>query len=218
MKWRKVPMHDQLFAAMQEHIIALNEQALCKTLDEALSLGVLPADIISRGLSTGLEMVGERFERGEFFLPELMLSGNIMKNAIHKIRPFLISTERKSSGKVLLGTIEGDVHYIGKNIFSAVLEGDGYEVHDLGVDVPPANFLDKARELNPDVIGMSALISIAVSKMAETIALLKDNGIRARVIVGGAALTEKNAKTIGADEFASDAWQGVRIVRRLIER
>jgi methanogenic corrinoid protein MtbC1 len=196
-------MNDQLFVSMQEQVLALNEPALLKTIDEALSQGVIPAEIISKGLSAGLEIVGEKFENGEFFLPELMLSGNIMKNAIDKIRPYMVSTEQKSSGKVLLGTIEGDVHYIGKNIFSAVLEGDGYEVHDLGVDVPPAVFLDKAKELRPNVIGISALISI---------------GIQSSIIVGGAALGEQNSKHIGADKYACDAWQGLRIVRQLTDR
>ncbi|MCP4683623.1 MAG: cobalamin-binding protein, partial [Desulfobacterales bacterium] len=180
--------------------------------------GVAPADIFSDGLSAGLEVVGNKFEEGEFFLPELMLSGNIMKNALDKIRPHMVTTEGRSSEKVLLGTVEGDVHYIGKNIMGAVLEGDGYEVHDIGVDVPPQTFLEKAKELNPDVVGMSALISVAVSKMAETIALLKDNGIQAKVIVGGAALTEENSKTIGADGFGSDAWQGLRVIRELTDR
>ncbi len=211
-------MNHQLFASMQEQVATLDEQNLFKTIDEALRLGAIPADIISKGLSTGLESVGEKFERGEFFLPELMLSGHLMKKAIERIRPYMVSGQRESSGKILLGTIEGDVHYIGKNIFSAVLEGDGYVVHDLGVDVPPSLFLEKAKELAPDVIGMSALISVAVSKMAETIALLRDNGIQTSVIVGGAALTEKNANTIGADEFACDAWQGLRIVRKLTHR
>ena len=114
--------------------------------------------------------------------------------------------------------MEGDIHCIGKNIVTAVLEGDGYEVYDLGEDVPPVAFLNKARELNPDIIAMSALISVSVSKMAETIAVLKENSIRAPIVVGGAALTEENAKTIGADGFGFDAWQGLRIIRKLTGR
>ncbi|MCX5852763.1 MAG: cobalamin-dependent protein [Deltaproteobacteria bacterium] len=211
-------MSDQLFTSMQEQFVALDEQALLKTIDEALSRGVIPADIISKGLSTGLEIVGEKFEKGEFFLPELILSGDLMKKAIEKIRPHMVSGDRISSGKVLLGTVEGDIHDLGKNIFSTVLKGDGYEVYDLGVDVPPSVFLDKAREIKPDVIGMSALISLAVSKMAETIFLLRDHGVQSKVVVGGAALTKENAKTIGADEYGFDAWQGLRIVRRQTNR
>ena len=211
-------MGDQLFTSIQEQVLALDEQAVLETIEEALSRGVNPADIIAKGLSAGLEIVGEKFEKGDFFLPELMLSGNIMKNAIDKLRPHMVAGDRISSGKVLLGTVEGDIHYIGKNIFSAVVEGDGYEVYDLGVDVPPSVFLDKAREIEPDVIGMSALISMAVSKMAETIFLLRDHGVQSKVVVGGAALTKENAQTIGADEYAFDAWQGLRIVRKQTNR
>ncbi len=105
-----------------------------------------------------------------------------------------------------------------KIFFSAVLEGDGYEVHDLGVDVPPAVFVEKAKEIRPDVIGMSALISIAVSKIAEAVNRLRDSRIDAMVLVGGAALTEVNAKTVGADAYAFDAWQGLRIVREHTKR
>ncbi|MBN1848184.1 MAG: cobalamin-dependent protein [Deltaproteobacteria bacterium] len=209
-------MNDTYFSTMKEHVLAFNEAALLEIIEKALNQGVAPADIISDGLSPGLEMIGQKFEVGEYFLPELMLSGNIMKNALDKIRPHMLITESKMSGTVLLGTAEGDIHYIGKNIFGAVLEGDGYKVHDLGVDVSPQTFLGKAKEVNPDIIGISALISVAVSKIAETIALLKENNIQTKVIVGGAALTRENTKTIGADGYGADAWQGLRITRELI--
>jgi len=211
-------MNDPFFSSIKEHVLAFNEEALLEAIEKALSQGVAPADIISDGLSPGLEIIGQKFENGEYFLPELMLSGNIMKNALDKIRPYMVSTEGSVSGNVLLGTAEGDIHYIGKNIFGAVLEGDGYNVHDIGVDVAPQVFIEKARELNPDIIGISALISVAVSKIAETIALLKENNIRTKVIVGGAALTKENSKTIGADGYGSDAWQGLRVIRELTDR
>jgi len=211
-------MNDTFFNSMKEHVLAFNEGALLEIIEKALDQGVAPADIISDGLSPGLEIIGEKFENGEYFLPELMLSGTIMKNALDKLRPHMVTAEGKTSGSVLLGTAEGDIHYIGKNIFGAVLEGDGYEVHDLGVDVPPQKFLDKAKELNPDVIGISALISVAVSKIAETIALLKENNIQTKVIAGGAALTKDNSKTIGADGYGADAWQGLRITREFTKR
>jgi methanogenic corrinoid protein MtbC1 len=211
-------MSGQLFELMKDQVLAFDEEKLLKTIDEAIGADISPADIISKGLSPGLEIVGEKFETGEFFLPELMLSGNIMKNVLDKIRPLMSSTEGLATKKVLIGTVEGDIHHIGKNIVTAVLEGDGYEVYDLGEDVPPAAFLDKAGEMDPDIIAMSALISVSVSKMAETIAALKDSSIRASVVVGGAALTEKNAQTIGADGYGFDAWQGLRIIRKLTDR
>ena len=212
-----IDMNDTFFNTMKEHFLSFNEGALLETIEKALDQGIVPADIISDGLSPGLEIIGQKFENGEYFLPELMLSGNIMKIALDKIRPYMVSTENKVTGNILLGTAEGDIHYIGKNIFGAVLEGDGYEVHDLGVDMPPQKFLDKARELSPDIIGISALISVAVSKIAETIALLKENNIQTKVIVGGAALTKDNSKTNGADGYGADAWQGLRITRELTQ-
>lgn len=211
-------MRDERLKSIAGHVLGLNESGLLETVGKALAEGIAPAEIISLGLSKGLETVGDNFEKGLFFLPELMLSGDIMKKAIDMLRPHMASDERRSSGKVLLGTIEGDIHYIGKNIFSAVLEGDGYEVHDLGVDVPPAVFVEKAKEIRPDVIGMSALVSIAVSKIAEAVNRLRDSGIDTMVLVGGAALTEVNAKTVGADAYAFDAWQGLRIVREHTKR
>lgn len=203
---------------MQELILTFNEADLLIAIDAALDSGTTPADIISKGMSPGLEAVGEKFEVGEFFLPELMLSGNIMKNVLKKIRPHMVSGDDKPSQRILIGTVEGDVHYIGKNVLTAVLEGDGYEVVDLGEDVPPQTFLEKAKELDPDVVAMSALISMSVSKMAETIAAVKDNRLRAAAVVGGAALTEDNARTIGADGYGFDAWQGLRVIRKLTGR
>ena len=206
-------MSEQILSSIKEQMLALNEADLLGSIDQALEQGLKPADIISEGLSSGLEIIGEYFEKGQFFLPELMLSGDIMKKALAVLRPHMASGETSTAGKVLLGTIEGDIHYIGKNIFAAVLEGDGYEIHDLGEDVPPAVFLEKAREIKPDIIGMSALISVAVSKISEAVNLLRDNGINTKVLVGGAALTEQNAKTVGADAYAFDAWQGLKFVR-----
>jgi 5-methyltetrahydrofolate--homocysteine methyltransferase len=211
-------MNENLCDTMKEYVLSFNETALLETIETALNQGAAPADIISEGLSPGLEIIGRKFEAGDYFLPELMLSGNIMKNALDKIRPHMLTTESKAAGIVLLGTAEGDIHFIGKNIFGAVLEGDGYEVHDLGVDVSPQTFLDKAKELNPDVIAISALISVAVSKIAETIAILKEQNIQTRVIVGGAALTGENSTSIGADGYGADAWQGLRITRELTDR
>jgi len=211
-------MEDQIFESMKEKLLVFDECQLLNEIDVALEKGISPADIISKGLSSGLEIVGNKFENGDFFLPELMLSGSIMKNAINKIRPCMVSSNGNSSGKVLLGTVEGDIHYIGKNILSAVLEGDGYEVYDIGEDVAPSVFIDKSLEIKPDIIAMSALISTAVSKMAETISLLKENNIYSKVIVGGAAVTQKNSEKIGADAYGFDAWQGVRIVRNFTKR
>ena len=208
-------MSDTRFTEIMDQVLAFNEAALLEAVEAALQQGVNPADIISKGLSPALETIGAKFEEGEYFLPELMLSGNIMKLALEKIRPFMVSEDGTSSGRVIMGTIEGDIHHIGKNVFISVLEGDGYEVHDLGEDVAPAVFLQKAQELKPDIIGISSLISTGVTKMAEAISLLKDSRIESKVIIGGAAVTEENAQLVGADGYGFDAWQGLRMVRKM---
>lgn len=211
-------MADQaLFDRLRDLVVELKADETRAAAEEALERGVSPQDIISLGLSKGMEIVGERFERREYFLPELMFSARVMKSVLELLRPLLAQGADESATKIVLGTVQGDMHYIGKNIVGAVLEGDGYTVFDLGEDVPPEEFVKKAVEVDADVVGISALISVAVSKMAETIAVLKENNVSARIIVGGAAVTGGSAENLGADAYGADAWAALRQVRRLIK-
>lgn len=211
-------MADQaLFDRLRDLVVELKADETRAAAEEALERGVSPQDIISLGLSKGMEIVGERFERREYFLPELMFSARVMKSVLDLLRPLLAQGADESANKIVLGTVQGDMHYIGKNIVGAVLEGDGYTVFDLGEDVPPEEFVKKAVEVDADVVGISALISAAVSKMAETIAVLKENNVSARIIVGGAAVTSGSAENLGADAYGADAWAALRQVRRLIK-
>ena len=215
---RGTALETELLCRLQEQILRLDREAVEQTTREAVDAGAAPQEIISQGLAPAMEAVGRRYEEGEFFVPELLLSARAMHAALDILRPQLAAAGGHSPGTVVLGTVQGDVHEIGKNIVAAVLKGDGFEVHDLGEDVSPQAFLAKARETDADVIGMSALISLAVSKMAETVALLRDSGFAGRVIVGGAAVTRETAETIGADAHAADAWEGLRRVRDLAKR
>jgi 5-methyltetrahydrofolate--homocysteine methyltransferase len=211
-------MADQaLFDRLRDLVVELKADETRAAAEEALERGASPQDIISLGLSKGMEIVGERFERREYFLPELMFSARVMKSVLELLRPLLAQGADESATNIVLGTVQGDVHYIGKNIVGAVLEGDGYTVFDLGEDVPPEEFVKKAVEVDADVVGVSALISAAVSKMAETIAVLKENNVSARIIVGGAAVTSVSAENLGADAYGADAWAALRQVRRLIK-
>lgn len=211
-------MADQaLFDRLRDLVVELKADETRAAAEEALERGVSPQDIISLGLSKGMEIVGERFERREYFLPELMFSARVMKSVLDLLRPLLAQGADESATKIVLGTVQGDMHYIGKNIVGAVLEGDGYTVFDLGEDVPPEEFVKKAVEVDADVVGISALISVAVSKMAETIAVFKENNVSARIIVGGAAVTSGSAENLGADAYGADAWAALRQVRRLIK-
>jgi 5-methyltetrahydrofolate--homocysteine methyltransferase len=206
-----------LFDRLRDLVVELKADETRAAAEEALERGASPQDIISLGLSKGMEIVGERFERREYFLPELMFSARVMKSVLELLRPLLAQGADESATNIVLGTVQGDVHYIGKNIVGAVLEGDGYTVFDLGEDVPPEEFVKKAVEVDADVVGVSALISAAVSKMAETIAVLKENNVSARIIVGGAAVTSGSAENLGADAYGADAWAALRQVRRLIK-
>ncbi|MBW2241272.1 MAG: corrinoid protein [Deltaproteobacteria bacterium] len=210
---------DQTTAALidrlREQIVAIDHTGVQETTQAALDAGVSAQRIIAEGLGPGMEAVGKKFEEGDYFVPELLLSARAMGQALDLLRPHLEHSEGASPGVVVLGTVQGDVHEIGKNIVSIVLSADGFEVHDLGEDVPPQDFVNKARELGADVVGMSALISIAVSQMAETVSLLKESDFAGRVIVGGAAVTRESADGIGADAFAADAWGALRQVRAL---
>jgi methanogenic corrinoid protein MtbC1 len=207
----------ELLERLREQIVALDQTGVEQTTLEALAAGASAQEIISGGLGPGMEAVGKRFEEGDFFVPELLLSARAMQSALDLLRPHLQRAADTSPGTIVLGTVQGDVHEIGKNIVSVVLAADGFEVHDLGEDVPPQEFLDKAKELGADVVGMSALISLAVSKMAETVAMLRESDFKGRVIVGGAALTRESAEEIGADAFAADAWEALGNVRTLIQ-
>jgi 5-methyltetrahydrofolate--homocysteine methyltransferase len=201
---------------LKDLVLNLDGSGVEKATREALEAGNSPQDIISEGLSRGMEEVGERFERRDFFLPELMLSAKIMKTALDILRPHITEKNQKSAGRIVLGTIQGDVHYIGKNILAAVLEGEGFTVFDLGEDIPPEDFINKAEEVQAQVIGISALISSAVSKMAEAIIMLREHGLAAKIIVGGAAITKTSVETIGADAYGQDAWVGLKEIRKLI--
>jgi 5-methyltetrahydrofolate--homocysteine methyltransferase len=207
----------ELLDRLQQLVLKLDQAGVEETTREALAAGLSPRDIISKGLAAGMELVGQGYEEGALFVPELMLSARATLAALEILRPRLSGEGLGPPGKVVLGTVQGDLHHIGKNIVGIVLEGDGFEVHDLGEDVPPQEFVNKVQEVGADVVGISALISLAVSKMAETVAILKRSGIPAKVIVGGAAVTRETAETIGADAHGRDAWEALRRVRRLVQ-
>jgi 5-methyltetrahydrofolate--homocysteine methyltransferase len=207
-----------LFEKLRDRVLNLDQSGVKELTLEALEAGIDPQQIISQGLAPGMQAIGDGYEQGKYFVPELLLSAKAMHGAIDILRPHLLAGNSPSAGVVVIGTVQGDVHQIGKNIVAVVLEGNGYEVHDLGEDVPPEQFVSKALELKADVVGMSALISTAVSKMVETVALLKQSHFNGSIIVGGAALTQETADFMGADIFASDAWQALTNVKSMIMR
>jgi len=209
---------DVLFSKIRDRVLNLDQEAVKQLTLEALEMNIDPQEIISQGLAPGMQDIGDGYEQGKYFVPELLLSAKAMHGAIDILRPYLLKSADSNRGVVVIGTVQGDVHQIGKNIVTVVLEGNGFEVHDLGEDVPPEKFVNTAREVNADIIGMSALISTAVSKMVETVALLKESGFSGQIIVGGAAVTAETAEFMHADVYATDAWQALTSVKSMIHR
>ena len=184
----------------------------------AIAAGVSPQDIMQKGFVVGIRKVGDQFDEGEVYLPELMLAAAAMEAAMVICNDALPAGESETRGVVVMGTVEGDIHDIGKAIVCAYMRANGFEVHDLGRDVPVDAFVDKAEEVKADVIGASALLTATMRKQAEIIAELEDRGMRKKVkfVVGGAPCTQEYADSIGADAYAADANDGVKKIEKLL--
>jgi 5-methyltetrahydrofolate--homocysteine methyltransferase len=186
----------------------------------AIGEGVPGKDIIEKGLIPGIRIVGELFSRGEYYLPELLVSGKSMQAALDVVEPLLAGAgEAFRVGNFLIGTVQGDIHDIGKNVVVMMLKGNGWNVTDLGVDVSPEAFCDAVRQGGYDVVGISTLLTVTMPAADQTIQALKEAGLRdsVRVMIGGAPVTREFAEKIGADECARDAWEAVEKARQLVE-
>ena len=186
--------------------------------NKALSEGAEARHILVNGLIGGMSVVGKRFRAGEMFLPEVLMSANAMHRGLDIVKPLLAKSGQKVTEKIIIGTVEGDIHDIGKKIVVFLLEGNGYEVTDLGVDVKAEVFAQAIEEREPVLLGMSALLTTTMQNMGKTIDLLKEKGLREkiRIIVGGAPVDEQFARSIGADGYAPDAGSAVELVGKLI--
>ena len=180
--------------------------------------GVDPLEIINQGLMAGMNVVGVRFKAGDMYVPEVMMSARAMSTGIELVKPLIADKDMPTAGKVLIGTIKGDLHDIGKKLVVMMLESAGFEIIDLGVDIDPATFVKAVKEHNPQVIGMSALLTTTMLSMKDTIEALKKEGLRdsVKIIIGGAPITQGFAEQIGADGYASDAASATELCRRLI--
>ncbi len=186
----------------------------------AIDANIPPEEILSRGLVPGIQVVGEQFGNGEIFLPELLMSGEAMKAATNLLRPLLAGQEggQRYVGRVAIGTVQGDIHDIGKNIVIMMLEGNGWDVTDLGVDVAPEEFCTAVKENDFQILGLSALLTTTMPNQVRTIEALKAAGLRSKVkvAIGGAITTQAYADQIGADCYASDASEAVKKFRLLV--
>ena len=202
-------MDDEILRNLSLKMEGLNIEGTLEGVKRALNEGIPPLEILKKGLSPGMDGIGQRFERKEYFLSELALAGHIMKKAMDLLDPHFASSHERRLGRFLIGTVKGDLHDIGKNIVCTMLTGAGFEVYDLGIDVPDEKFLKKALEIQPDFVGMSSLLTTTMLNMKSVIKLFQEKGIREKVyiFVGGAAVTRAFADEIGADGYAKDALE-----------
>ncbi len=185
---------------------------------DALAAGMDPQDILNKYMIPAMDEVGRLFEINEYFVPELLISARAMKSALAILKPRLTATGAKPIGKVAIGTVKGDLHDIGKNLVAAMLEGGGFEIIDLGVDVTPEKFVNAVREKGANIIALSALLTTTMPSMKTTVEGLKEAGVRrqVKVIIGGAPVTQKYADEIGADGYSDNASSAVALARRLV--
>jgi len=204
--------------ALYKAVIEGNKKLAEETVKQALEEGANPEDLLQKYMIPAMDEVGRLFEANEYFVPELLISARAMKAALELIRPKLVETGAKPVGKVVIGTVRGDLHDIGKNLVAAMLEGGGFEVIDLGVDVSPEKFVETAKERDAQIIAMSALLTTTMPGMKTTVETLEKAGLKGKIktMIGGAPVTQRYADDIGADGFSDNASGAVRVARQLV--
>jgi 5-methyltetrahydrofolate--homocysteine methyltransferase len=200
-----------------QNVVDGNASAVTAGVQAELDANKAPEEILNQSLIAAMDYVGQQFEEGEFFVPELLIAARAMQAGMDLLKPYLVESGVESAGKVAIGTVKGDLHDIGKNLVAMMLEGAGFEVDDLGTDVPPSNFLEAAQG-GAQVIGLSALLTTTMGNMSDVIEAIEDGNLRdkVKIIIGGAPVTDEFAKQIGADGYASDASSAVRKTRELV--
>ena len=213
-------MSQELIAAMRQSVVDGDPDRAAELAVQALAEGMDPLVAIEEGYVPGLRDVGEQFSCGEMYLPEMMLAARAMQKAVTVLEPEMAKTaqQRQVTGRVVIGTVKGDIHEIGKSLVAMMLSADGFEVHDLGVDVAPERFVAKAQEVGADIVAVSALLTTTMTGQRTVIDALADAGLRpgVKVLVGGAPVTRAWADQIGADGYGEDAVGAVRVARGLV--
>ena len=204
---------------MSDALVAMNEQKVKELVREALDQGVLAKEILDKGLVPGMDIVGEKMENGDMFIPEVLMSAKAMSAAVEILKPLLGDEGLTAAGKVVIGTVKGDLHDIGKNLVVLMLESAGFEVYNLGVDIAPEEFARAVQEKGADLLGLSALLTTTMPMMKKTIDAVVESGLRdsVKVIVGGAPVNQKFADEIGADGYASDAGSANKLAKALLQ-
>jgi corrinoid protein of di/trimethylamine methyltransferase len=213
-------MHEELFQAMTQSVIDGEPEEAERLAQQVIKQNIAPLDAINNGFVVGVDIVGDGFARGEMFLPDLVLAGEAMKVAVSILEPEMAKrgTEREMLGKVVLGTVEGDIHDIGKTLVGTMLSISGFQVFDLGVDVSIETFIEKVNEVNADIIGLSALLTTTMVNQRNMIVALEEAGLRSqiKVMIGGAPVTRSWAEVIGADGYSEDAIGSTAVAKQLV--
>lgn len=204
-------LYDAIVNGNAKDAVAITKEALAENAD--------PLELVTKYMIPAMDEVGQRFECEDYFVPELLLAARAMKGAMELIRPLLVERGTEPTGRVVIGTVKGDLHDIGKNLVASMLEGGGFEVVDLGADVAPEKFVEAVKQKGVNVVCLSALLTVTMPSMKTTIAALNDAGLRGqvKVLVGGAPVTQQYADEIGADGYAENAGSAVKLARTIIK-
>ena len=200
-----------------EAVVSLNRENVAKAVQACIDDGVGVDDILNDGLIGAMDLIGIKFSAGEVFVPEMLMAAKAMQCGLDVLKPHLAGDAMTAKGTVILGTVKGDLHDIGKNLVCMMIEGAGFKVVDLGVDVDATTFVDKAREHKADVVALSALLTTTMPSMAATVDAIKEAGLKTKTIVGGAPVTDAYAKQIGAHGFSDNAPGAVDLIRQLVQ-
>jgi len=205
-------LHDAILTGDSKTAVAVTKEALAENAD--------PMELVTKYMVPAMDEVGRRFECEEYFVPELLLAARAMKGSLELIRPLLAERGAEPAGRVVIGTVKGDLHDIGKNLVASMLEGGGFEVIDLGTDVAPEKFVQAVKDRNANIVCLSALLTVTMPSMKTTIEALRTAGVRdqVKVMVGGAPVTQQYASDIGADGYGDNANEAVRLARALVAR
>ena len=209
---------DQTLEPIYNAVLNGDKDAAVENVQAALDAGTDAGVILQKSLIPAMEKVGQLFEAGEYYVPEMLIAARAMQAGLGLLKPLLVDSDVKPTGKVVIGTVKGDLHDIGKNLVAMMLEGAGFEIHDLGTDVSPDKFITAIKEENVDILAMSALLTTTMPMMETTIKSVEEAGLRevVKIIIGGAPVTTEYAQKIGADGFAPDASQAASMAKRLV--
>lgn len=209
-------MSGEIIAELKDKVINGDRDGATERVNNLLGQGMAAKEIIDSALVPAMDVVGENFQNNEFFIPELLVAARAMEACLKILEPLLKDGEASAAGRILICTVKGDLHDIGKNIVAAMLKGAGFEITDLGADVSPEKIADAVAEKKPDVLCLSALLTTTMRSMKDTIETLKSRGLGVKVLIGGAPVTQKYADEIGAHGYGKDATDAVKVARELV--